>query len=198
MPKPYTAPLLINQEKTLTTGYLSKCGYFKTDCIATGSTGWTSNKSKDLDILITVIMQKENERVVLSYNDFNDSPVEQIIYLESKPSNLGKGLIWFFICPFTGTICRNLIFVNNRFMHRSNLVNAMYSIQAESKYWRKMFQLQPNIPTTQKILDEPNKKYYKKYYKGEITKRYKKHLITLQKWINSSSERSQLLKKHFY
>lgn len=198
MPKPYTAPLLINQEKTLKAGYLSKYGYFKPNTKTTGLTGWTSNRTKDLDIIITVVMEQSNEHVILSYIDFNYESIKQIIYLKSKPSNLGKGLIWFFICPFTGVTCRNLIFVNNRFMHRSNLINAMYSTQADSKYWRKMFQLQPNIPTTQKILDEPNKKYYKKYYKGEITKRYKKHLSTLQKWIDNSNERNKLLKNNFY
>jgi hypothetical protein len=195
MPKPYTAPLLINQEKTLTTGYLSKCGYFKTDYKTTGSTGWTSNRTKDLDIDIEVIMTKDYEHVILNYFDFNSNLVEQVINLESKPSNLGIGLIWFFVCPFTGATCRNLIFVNNRFMHRSNLINAMYGTQAESKYWRKMFQLQPNIPTTERILNEPNQKHYKKYYKGNLTKRYKKHLITLQKWNANRIERIKLMNK---
>lgn len=193
MPKPYTAPRLIDQEKTLTTGYLSKCGYFKRNCKVTGFTGWTSNKTKGLDIQITVIMQEDKERVILNYNDFSNRPIEQLIYLHSKPSNLGKGLIWFFICPFTGATCRNLIFINNRFMHRSNLINGMYSIQAESKYWRKMFQLQPNIPTTKLIIDEPNKKYYKKFYNGKITKRYKKYVETLQKWNRNNKERVNLM-----
>jgi hypothetical protein len=196
MAKPYTAPTLINQEKTLTTGYLSKLGYFKENYKTVGSTGWTSNKSKDLDIDITVIMQTDFERVVLSYNDFNNEPTEQTIYLTSKKSNLGKGFVWFFVCPFTGKTCRNLIFINNRFMHRSNLTNAMYCIQAESKYWRKLFQLQPNIPTTEKILNEPFKKHYKKYYKGKMTKRYKKYLSTLQKWNNNQRERFLLMNKY--
>ena len=34
--------------------------------------------------------------------------------------------------------------------------------------WSKMFQLQPNIPTTQKVLDEPSTKHYKKFYKGRL------------------------------
>jgi hypothetical protein len=195
MPKPYTIPLLIDQEKTLKTAFLSKYGYFKTDCKITGVTGWTSNKSKDLDIYFTTIMQQGKERVILNFHDFNSKPVEQIIFLEPKPSNLGKGLIWYFICPYTGATCRNLIFVNNRFMHRSNMANATYSTQVESKYWRKMFQLMPNIPTTQRILNEPNKKYYKKFYKGQITKRYKKWFATVQKWNDNSNERKDLINK---
>ncbi|GAA3522775.1 hypothetical protein GCM10022393_41770 [Aquimarina addita] len=188
---------MIDKEKTLTTGYLSKCGYFKANHKLMGSTGWTSSRSKDLGIDITVIMQENNERVILNYYDFNLNSVKQIIYLESKPSNLDKGLVWFFVCPYASKCCRNLIFVCNRFMHRSNLINPMYSTQAESKYWRKLFQLQPNIPTTQKVLDEPKKKYYKKYYKGEMTKRYKKHISTLVKWRNNREERSQLLMKQY-
>ena len=79
-------------------------------------------------------------------------------------------------------------------MHRSNLVNALYSTQAESKYWRKMFQLQPNIPITEKILNEPNRKHYKKYYKGKMTKRYKKYLSTIQKWNRNHKERMALMR----
>ena len=195
MPKPYTAPIFIDQEKTLKTGFLSKYGYFKTDCKITGVTGWTSNKSKDLDVRLTTIMQKDNERLILNYYDFDNRPVEQIISLEAKPSNLGKGLIWFFVCPFTLATCRNLLFANNRFMHRSNLVNAIYSTQGESKYWRKIFQLQPNIPTTRKILEEPNQKHYKKFYNGKITKRYKKWLATVQQWNENSNERKDLMNK---
>ena len=194
MPKPNTFPTLIEQEKTLTTGYLSKCGYFKTEYKATGYTGWTSNRTKDLDITITSIMEKGKERVILTYNDLNDIPAEQIIYLTSKVSNLGNGLIWFFICPYNGVTCRNLIFVFNRFMHHSNIKNSMYGTQAESKYWRKIFQLQPNIPRTEKILNEPYKKHYKKYYKGKMTKRYKKYLSTLNKWIDNKNERNNLMR----
>jgi hypothetical protein len=194
MPKPSTYPTLIEQEKTLTTSYLSKCGYFNAEYKATGYTGWTSNRTKDLDIRITSIMEENKVRVILNFIDFNSEPVEQTIYLTSKVSNLGTGLIWFFICPFTGAICRNLIFVNNRFMHRSNLINAMYGSQAESKYWRKIFQLQPNIPTTNKILDEPNKPYYKRYYKGQLTKRYQKYLSTVKKWNDNLKERNALMR----
>ncbi|GAA3512396.1 hypothetical protein GCM10022393_27690 [Aquimarina addita] len=195
MPKPYTAPLLIDQQKTLSTGYLSKRNYFLPNYKVTGSTGWTSNKSKDLDITITTIMKKGNEVVILNYYDFNSEPVEQVIYLQSEPSNLGKGLVWFFICPFSGKRCRNLIFVYNRFMHRSNIPKAMYTVQSESKYWRKLFQLQPNIPKTQKILNEPNRKYYKKYYCGKITKRYKKYLVIIQKWNTNRDERIALMNR---
>lgn len=194
MPKPTTYPLLIEQEKTLTTGYLSKCGYFKTKYKATGYTGWTSNRTKDLDISIISIMEKDKERVILNYIDFDNIKVKQTIYLTSKASNLGNGLIWFFICPFTGATCRNLIFVSNRFMHRSNLINAMYGTQSESKYWRKIFQLMPNIPTVNKILDEPKKPNYKKYYKGKLTKRYKKYLSTIQQWDNNRNERNNLIR----
>jgi hypothetical protein len=194
MPKPSTHPTIINQQKTLTTGYLSKCGYFKTDYKTNGSTGWTSNKSKNLDISITSIMEKEDERIILTYYDFNNIQVEQTIYLTSKFSNLGTGLIWFFICPYTGAICRNLIFVCNRFMHLSNLKNAMYSTQLESKYWRKLFQLIPNIPTVKNVLNKPNEFNYKKYYKGKKTKRYQKHLSTVKKWNDNLKEQTNLIR----
>jgi hypothetical protein len=39
---------------------------------------------------------------------FDDGKYLQRINLTSKPSNLGKGLVWFFICPLTDTLCRKL------------------------------------------------------------------------------------------
>ena len=193
MPRPSRQPILIDQEKTLTSGYLSKMGYLKLNHRIEGYTGWVSNKTMDLDIRINSIMEEGDERVILNYYDFNSEKVEQVIYLTSKPSNLGNGSVWFFICPFSGKRCRNLIFINNRFMHRSNLLNAMYSKQVESKYWRKMFQLQSNIPETERILNEPRSKHYKKYYNGKITKRFKKYLETLKKWNDNRAERMELI-----
>lgn len=190
MPKPYTVPLLIDQQKTLTVGYLSKNKYFIKNKI--GATGWVSSRTQDLDVRITSIMQKDSEHIFLDYI-YNNQLISQKINLECKPSNLGKGLIWFFICPFTNTRCRNLIFIDGNFMHRSNLINAMYSIQSESKKWRLIFQLQPNILETQAYLKEPQKKYYKKYYNGNLTKRYYKYLKTLQKWRANHDKRESLL-----
>lgn len=108
-------------------------------------------------------MKPHKEQVILEFIDFNDEKVEKTIYLTSKASNLGKGLVWFFICPYTDATCRNFIFINNRFMHRSNVMNAMNGTQVESKYWRKLFQLQPNISKTQKVLDKSYTKHYKKF-----------------------------------
>jgi hypothetical protein len=193
MPQPYTAPTLIDQQKTLTTGFLSRSGYLLPNTNTMGTTGWTSRTSKDLDITITSIIEQNRGRMILRYYDFKGGSVEQTISLVSMPSNLGKGLIWYFICPFSFATCRNLIFVNNRFMHRSNLRNPMYSIQAESKRWRRIFQIQPNIPKAKAYLGEPLKKNYQRTYKGKKTKRYAKYLETIKRWENGKNERRSLL-----
>ena len=56
--------------------------------------------------------------------------------LTSIPSNLGKGVVWYFICPFTWKRCRKLYLLDERFMHRSALPSEMYECQTQSKKWR--------------------------------------------------------------
>ena len=196
MPKPATYPTLIENEKTLKVSTLSKCKALKPGQETSITTGWTSKRGNDLDILITCKMELRNERIILDYIDFKGNTVKEMIYLTSTPANIGNGLIWWFICPYTHTRCRNLIFINGYFMHRSNLVNAMYSTQSNSRYWRTLFKLKPDIPTVEKIFEQPYQPYYKRYYNGKITKRYKKYLDTLQKWKDNDQERMNLFYSH--
>lgn len=59
--------------------------------------------------------------------------VEYKIYLSSKPSNLEKGNVWYFICPATHKFCRKLYDVGRYFVHREDLPNAYYEKQTLSQ-----------------------------------------------------------------
>ncbi len=174
-----TGKVIINNLPTLKIGYLSKGGVFKRS-----KCSFSISVPLQDDYLKIKAETDTNERLItLRYNN-----KEQKIYLVSRPSNLGKGVNWFFVCPYSLTVCRNLVFANDKFMHRSNIANACYYIQTESKYWR----LQTPLPKLEKIIDEPQQKYYKAFYNGKPTRRYKRYFKTLEN-LNRKAEQSKLI-----
>ncbi len=174
-----TGKVIINNLPTLKIGVFSKGGAFKHKKCSCS----IMLPLKDDYLKIDVLINTDSRELILKYNN-----KEQKIYLTSKPSNLGKGKNWFFVCPYSLTICRNLVFVSNKFMHRSNIYNACYYIQTESKYWR----LQTSLPKLEKLLNETEQKYYKTFYNSKPTRRYKRHLKNLEK-LNRKEEQSKLL-----
>lgn len=89
--------------------------------------------------------------------------------LIAKPSNLGKGLCWFFVCPVTGNTCRKMYYTSLYGYVSRALINAPYHQQTLSKLDRQF-----------KLLREPDKlrekleaKNFKHQYNGQLTKKHK-------------------------
>jgi hypothetical protein len=61
----------------------------------------------------------------------------QNIRLLTKPFNLNKGSLWYFICPITGTSCRKLYYYNGRFQCRQ-AINGRYELQSITPKIRKI------------------------------------------------------------
>jgi len=57
----------------------------------------------------------------------------QTIELVSVPSNLGKGLRWYFVCPVTGKRATYLFLYKGIFIHRLGIDKAFYKKQTESQ-----------------------------------------------------------------
>lgn len=93
-------------------------------------------------------------------------------------SNLGKGLVYYFICPLTAIRCRELYYLpqRNQLVHRTQ-IRAYYQSQMSYYYFGRYKALQ----TEREIQREIQKKHFKKFYKGQITKRYKYLLNKLEK-----------------
>jgi len=80
----------------------TKRGYFKTDSCFSSSFSWTNGSSISYDLFF----MDERQEIRLHYWNQNNSgernDMDYIIQLTSVPSNLGKGEVWYFVCPQTG------------------------------------------------------------------------------------------------
>ena len=96
---------------------LKKWEYLNPNKIQSGTITWNRNGNKTGSISITVITSKKNPFVEFSYT-YNDNSRNYKVKLISVPSNLGKGIIWYFLCPKTNKRCRILYSISGYFYHR--------------------------------------------------------------------------------
>lgn len=93
------------------------------------------------------------------------------MFLTYLPSNLGKGIVWFFICPQTQRRYRKLYLVGNYFFHRTAFTGCMYDKQTYSRKTRAFHKEWGRILREDEVYGEIYGKGFKKYYAGKFTKR---------------------------
>ena len=150
---------------------LRKWGYLKNDCSKSGTLTWSRFGEPFASIGITVYVYGDESRITLSYNH-NDQPQKYDISLVSLPSNLGKGEVWYFLCPYTKKRCRVLYLIGGHFLHREASGSCMYESQTRSPFSRAMDKIIDPPYGKQKIHDELDQPYFKTHYAGRPTKRY--------------------------
>lgn len=91
----------------------------------------------------------------------------------SRPSNLGKGVVWFFICPVTKKVCRKLYFHKGLFLHRTAFPQIIYEQQKLSKRHRKLDKTM-KMALDESIYQEFYQKHLKTHYRGKITRRFER------------------------
>lgn len=175
MPKPHTFPPLYNELKTLSITLLSKHGYLKPGCTVNGTVFWTRGYEKTGSISVRSIMDKYNPHLILDYNS-NDNPINYTVQLVSIPSNIGKGVIWYFICPHTYKRCRKLYLYGGYFYHRDAFNGCMYETQTYSRHSSFLCGQMGKLFASEKAYEQIYSKYFKKHYKGKRTKKYSKLL----------------------
>lgn len=173
MPKPNTFPSLYDESKTLTITNLKAWGYLKPGQLLSGTVSWSRNEEKYASIGIAVNTFAERPYLQLDYK-CNGKPVKYKVYLVSVSSNIGKGKVWYFLCPNTGKRCRKLYMINTYFLHRSAFRGAMYEKQTYSKNARQQFRLWSRLFDSEKIYEQISSKHFKKIYSGKPTKKYLK------------------------
>lgn len=178
MPKPRTFPTLYDELKTVSISFLAKHGYLKPNQWKGGSINWSRNGNNTGSISIKVCTQPENSFIELDYN-CNKSPINYRVQLILTPSNLGKGVVWYFVCPYTGKRCRKLYLADTYFYHRSAFRGCMYEKQTYSKKNRLYFRQLQILFDEENDLCKSNKKHNKTFYKGKPTKRL---LKTMKKY----------------
>ena len=99
----------------------------------------------------------------------------------SVTSNLGKGVIWYFVCPRTGKRCRKFYLADTYFYHREAFKGCMYEKQTQSKKSRYLDKMLGAYFKTVHLFEQLYKKNFKKQYAGKPTKKYLKLTQQIQK-----------------
>jgi hypothetical protein len=180
MPKPHTFPTLYDDLKTVSISFLTKHGYLKPNQWRSGTITWSRNGNKTGSISIRVNTQPESPYLELDYK-CNEAPINYRVQLVSVPSNLGKGVVWYFVCPHTGKRCRKLYLVNSYFYHRSAFRGCMYEKQTQSKKSRGLDKTLGVYFRTDQLFEQLYKKHFKKQYAGKPTKKYLKLTQQIQR-----------------
>ncbi|MBK9401756.1 MAG: hypothetical protein IPN36_13165 [Bacteroidetes bacterium] len=180
MPKPYTFPTLYDNLNKVSISFLTKHGYLKPNQWQSGTITWSRNGNKTGSISIWVNTYLESPYLELDYK-CNEAPINYRVQLISFPSNLGKGVVWYFICPHTGKRCRKLYLADTYFYHRSAFRGCMYESQTHSKAYRDLGKTFGKYFQTERAFEQIYKKHFKQQYAGKPTKKYLKLSQQIQK-----------------
>jgi len=182
MPKPHSLPTLFNEVKTLSIKKFREWGNLAPNKITNSTIEWTRNGVVNSSISIHIDTHNSKPFVEVSYT-WQEQKIKYSFRLVSVESNLGKGSVWYFECPRTYKLCRKLYLVEGYFYHRSAFRGCMYESQTYSKRFRKY------VPYLSAMYSDehPYKKHFKKFYKGQPTKRYLK-CLEIERMANVYSE----------
>lgn len=101
--------------------------------------------------------------------EYEGENIEYTVMIGCKLSNLGKGIIYYFICPRTGKKCYTLYGIGGYFLHRSAF-NTMYECQTWSKNFRSIEQRYRAYFEWEHAYEKLYEKHRKKTYANKPTK----------------------------
>jgi hypothetical protein len=168
-----TFPTLYDDLKTVSISFLAKHGYLKPNQLQSGILKWSNNGNKTGSISIWISTKPESTYLELDYK-CNEAPINYRVQLITVPSNLGKGVVWYFVCPHTGKRCRKLYLADTYFYHRAAFRGCMYEKQTHSKKSRYLHKILATYFRTDKLFEQLYKKHFKQLYAGRPTKKYLK------------------------
>jgi len=180
MPKPHTFPTLYNEALQISISKLKEWEYLNPEQIKSGTITWSRNGNQTGSISIKVNTHSEQPYIELDYK-YRDEHRNYKVRLVSIPSNLGKGLIWYFLCPHTKKRCRKLYSIGGYFLHREAFNGCMYETQTQSKKYRQLDKTLGAYFEIDNLYEELYKKNFKKTYAGKPTKRYLRIMEQIQK-----------------
>lgn len=166
-------PDLLNECDTVSITSLSQWGYLKPGMMQRGTITWSRNGNKLGCIDIAVNTNSECPYLELDYC-YRQAPIKYRVQLVSMSSNIGKGLVWYFLCPATGKRCRKLYRVGPRFLHRGAHTGpgCMYETQTYSSRNRFLVRQYDKHFGKDKAYEELHAKHFRTHYAGKPTKRY--------------------------
>jgi len=164
----------------VSTSLLRQHGLLKPNQHLSGTMTWGRNGNITERIAITVNTYPANPYLELDYI-YLGKPILSRVALVSAPSNLGKGVVWFFICPRTGKRCRKLYLYGANFLHRSALSGCLYKKQTLCKKMRHIENTFGVYMRADTLSEQLDKKHFKTQYAGKPTKKYVKLTQQIQR-----------------
>lgn len=178
MPRISRIPTLYDEVLQIHLSKLKQWKYLKPNQRKNGTITWSRHGRQTGRIGITVNTWPETSYLELNYTRDNE-PRNYRVSLVAVPSNLGKGKVWYFLCPQTGKRCRKLYCVNGYFLHREAFPRVMYETQTYSENNRQLIRLFEQSQTD-KAYNELYSKHFKSHYAGKPTKRYLRIMEKIQ------------------
>jgi len=197
MPRNCTFPTLYDEALTISISKFKEWGYLNPGQHVRHTLTWRNMgiKTGQTSLIINTLTKKPY--IELEYK-YMDKPINYQIFLISKPSNLGKGIIWYFLCPRTNKSCRILYLVGGMFLHREAFLGCMYEKQTYSHNVRNQFRTFELHFNLDKLYEKLYSKHFKSYYAGRPTKKYlilKKSIQRGEKISQQQYEKSIMKKK---
>ncbi|MDV3739515.1 hypothetical protein CMU17_02395 [Elizabethkingia anophelis] len=187
MGRPGYYPTYIEQLKSISTTALKKLGYLESYIHTVNRTvNWINKYGEKVSAISVSIKTNEKDGFIIFDYTYNQTQkINYKVQLIAKPSNLGKGLLWYFVCPETGKVCRKLYLYNGYFLHTTAFRDLYYEKQLRSRKiveWDKRF----GLLLDDEVYTQRYKKNFKTHYKGKPTKKYLKltKLIEARERIN--------------
>ena len=149
---------------------LKQWGYMTGDCHRTGNMTWSRGESVTSRLSFIVNWLSSEPYLELNYV-FDGKPIKYKIGFVSAPSNLGKGEVWYFLCPVTKKRCRVLYLIGGYFLHRGAFGHSMYECQTQSKSSRQITQKYKPLYHGNEY-DQLRAKHFRTHYDGTFTKRF--------------------------
>lgn len=192
MPKPHTLPDLFEQAHMVSTTSLKKWGYLKAGRFVSFTVTWSHAGEVTGSVGVHVDTTTGNPFIEFSYN-YRGEPVKYKVHLDAVPSNLGKGSVWYFICPHSMKRCRVLYLYGGRFVHRDLCKGMMYLNQTYSRDARAMIGLLDAHMDADKAQAEMYGRHFRTHYKGRPTKRYTRLLARMRGAFTDPDQLTRLL-----
>ncbi|WP_020594592.1 hypothetical protein [Spirosoma panaciterrae] len=169
--------------KKLTLADLKRLGLLVPKHRATSTIRWTRRGETTGTIGVAVSLSGTGGYVELEYTYNNQDQINYRINLVQQPSNLGKGQVWYFICPLTGERCRALYQVGKYFASRKAQPRTLYESQTYSKHYRWLDKVYGPMFKAEKAYEELYKPYAKKHYRDKLTPKARK----VMKWERAAA-----------
>lgn len=173
MAKTPTFPTLFDEVLQVSVTDLKKWEYLRPNQYKNGVITWSRNGQKTASISIAVNTRTGSPYLELDYTN-NGTPINYRVQLVTVPANIGKGRVWYFLCPHTGKRCRKLYSVGAKFLHRSAFAGCLYESQTYSQKNRQLFRMYAKAFGSDKLYEQLSQKHFRRTYAGKPTKRFSK------------------------